>query len=270
MRIFLPFNSSKNGDLFMTKHYHINLSKPDLMGSRYMFIVGDPSRTAAIASKLQDPKELGFNREYRVFLGKIEGILVVISSMGIGAPSTAIGLEEFGRCGIDTIIRVGTSGILNSKVKLGDVVSAIGAIRDEGTTKQYISLEFPAVAHPDVIHAIRKGAYRLNLKSIFHEGIVHCKDAFWMEEPDMIPAKEKTIQRWEMWKRGGTLVTEMEASTLFCLGSIRGWRTGAVLAAIGNTESGNLIVDKKAGHEASLNIAIAGMKELILSDMKST
>ncbi len=250
----------------MNKHYHINLAKDDLMGSRYMFIVGDPARTAAIAAKLEKSKELGFNREYRVFLGNIEGFPVVVSSMGIGAPSTAIGLEEFGRCGVDTIIRVGTSGIISSKVKIGDVVSATGAIRDEGTTKQYLSIEYPAVAHPDVIFALRTGAKKLNLLSIFHEGIVHCKDAFYMEEPEMVPAKELTQQRWEMWKRAGTLVTEMEASTLFCLGSIRGWRTGAIVAAIGNTEGGEPIVDKKAGHNESLNIAIAGMKELIASD----
>ncbi|UCG90012.1 MAG: nucleoside phosphorylase [Candidatus Heimdallarchaeota archaeon] len=245
------------------KHYHINLAKEDLKGSRHMFIVGDPARTEVIAKLLKNPQEITFNREYRTFLAYIEEHPVIIASMGIGGPSTAIGLEEFGRCGINTIIRVGTSGILNPKVKLGDIVSAIGAIRDEGTTKQYLPLEFPAVAHPDVVLALRQGAFSLNLQDRFHEGIVHSKDAFWIEEPEMIPAKEETIERWEIWKRGQTLITEMEVSTLFVLGSIRGWRTGGIMAAIGDFETGELILDKKAGHIESIQTAIAGMKLLL-------
>ena len=245
------------------RHYHINLSKEDLKGAQYMFIVGDPARTEVIAQYLKDPQELTFNREYRTFLAYIEENPVVIASMGIGGPSTAIGLEEFGRCDITTIIRVGTSGILHSQVKLGDIVSAIGAIRDEGTTKQYIPPEFPAVASPDVVLALRQGAFNLNLQDRFHEGIVHSKDAFWSEEPEMIPAKKATIERWKTWKRGKALITEMEISTLFILGTIRGWKTGAIIAAIGEFESGKLIVNKKAGYVESIEVAIAGMQLLM-------
>ncbi len=245
------------------KHYHINLSERELEGAQHMFIVGDPARTEAIAQHLKDSQEIAFNREYRTFIAYIEENPVIIASMGIGGPSTAIGLEEFGRCGITTIIRVGTSGILNPRIRLGDIVSAIGAIRDEGTTKQYLPLEFPAVAHPDVVLALRQGAFDLNLQHRFHEGIIHSKDAFWSEEPEMIPAKKEIIERWEIWKRGKALVTEMEISTLFVLGSIRGWKTGGILAAIGNFKTGELILDKKAGHIESIQTAIAGMKVLL-------
>lgn len=250
------------------KHYHINISKGDLEGSQHMFIVGDPARTESIAQYLKDPQELTFNREYRTFKAYIKETPVVIASMGIGGPSTAVGLEEFGKCGITTIVRVGTSGILNSKVKLGDIVSAIGAIRDEGTTKQYLPLEFPAVAHPDVVLALRQGAFNLNLRDRFHEGMVHSKDSFWSEIPEMIPAKREIIERWNIWKRANTLVTEMEVSTLFVLGTIRGWRTGAILAAIGDFENGELILDKEAGHTASITTAIAGMELLLNYQMK--
>jgi len=245
------------------KHYHINLSERELEGAQHMFIVGDPARTEAIAQHLKDSQEIAFNREYRTFVAYIEENPVLIASMGIGGPSTAIGLEEFGKCGITTIIRVGTSGILNPRVKLGDIVSAIGAIRDEGTTRQYLPLEFPAVAHPDVVLALRQGAFNLNLQDRFHEGIIHSKDAFWSEEPEMIPAKKEIIERWEIWKRGKALVTEMEISTLFVLGSIRGWKTGGILAAIGDFETGELILDKKAGQIESIQTAIAGMKLLL-------
>ena len=245
------------------RHYHINLSKEDLKGAQHMFIVGDPARTEKIAHYLKDPQELTFNREYRTFLAYIEENPVVIASMGIGGPSAAVGLEEFGRCSITTIIRVGTSGILHSQVKLGDIVSAVGAIRDEGTTKQYLPPEYPAVANPDVVIALRKGAFDLNLQDRFHEGIVHSKDAFWSEEPEMIPAKKNIIERWETWKRGRALITEMEVSTLFILGTIRGWKTGAIMAAIGDFENGELVVDTKAGQVESIKTAIAGMQLLL-------
>jgi uridine phosphorylase len=212
---------------------------------------------------LKDPLELGFNREYRTFLAYIKEKPVVIASMGIGGPSAAVGLEEFGRCDIKIIIRVGTSGILHPQVKLGDIVSAIGAIRDEGTTKQYLPPEFPAVANPDVVLALRQAAFNLNFQDRFHEGIVHSKDAFWSEEPEMIPAKKAIIERWETWKRGKALITEMEVSTLFILGTIRGWKTGAIMAGIGEFENGKLIINKKAGYVESIETAITGMQLLM-------
>ncbi|MBR5501844.1 MAG: uridine phosphorylase, partial [Oscillospiraceae bacterium] len=69
--------------------YHIGLSKEDLEGARFAIMPGDPFRVPKIAALMENSKELGFNREYRSFLGEIAGEKVIAISHGIGGPSTA-------------------------------------------------------------------------------------------------------------------------------------------------------------------------------------
>ncbi|MHA1978715.1 MAG: nucleoside phosphorylase [Candidatus Hodarchaeales archaeon] len=249
-------------DSKMDKQYHINVSSEDIEESKHLIICGDPGRVPRISSILKDPREISFNREYRINLGYINEHPILVSSCGIGAPSTAIGVEEFGMLGVNNIIRVGTSGILSRKVKLGDIVSATGAIRDEGTSLEYVPSSFPAVAHPDVVFALREAAKHFLLEDRFHEGVVHCKDAFYSETPELIP-DFNAENKWKTWIKAGTLITEMESSTLFVLGTIRGWRTGAIMAAIGNTEEGELIIDHMKGQKEAIQVAVEAIKRLL-------
>ena len=247
----------------MEKQYHINVSAEEIENSQHLIICGDPGRVPRICKLLQDSREVSFNREYRIHLGYLNKTPIVVSSCGIGAPSTAIGIEEFGKLGVKTIIRVGTSGILSRDVKLGDLVSATGAIRDEGTTHEYILPAFPAVAHPDVVFALREAVAHLNLQDRFHEGIVHSKDAFYSETPDMIPDSASAKSKWTTWINAKTLITEMECSTLFVISSIRGWRAGGIMAAIGDTESGEVIIDHMKGQKEAIELAIEAIKRLL-------
>ncbi|MHA1993605.1 MAG: nucleoside phosphorylase [Candidatus Hodarchaeales archaeon] len=247
----------------MEKQYHINVSAEEIENSQHLIICGDPGRVPRISELLQNPREVSFNREYRIHLGYLNNTPIVVSSCGIGAPSTAIGIEEFGKLGVNTILRVGTSGILSRDVKLGDLVSATGAIRDEGTTDEYILPAFPAVAHPDVIFAIREAIEHLDLQSRFHEGIVHSKDAFYSETPEMIPDSARAKSKWTAWINAKTLITEMECSTLFVISSIRGWRAGGIMAAIGDTESGEVIIDHMKGQKEAIETSIEAIKRLL-------
>lgn len=247
----------------MDKQYHINVSAKEIENSRHLIICGDPGRVPRISAQLKDPHEISFNREYRVHLGYLNNTPILVSSCGIGAPSTAIGIEEFGKLGVNTIIRVGTSGILSRDVKLGDLVSATGAIRDEGTSHEYILPAFPAVAHPDVIFALREAVTHLNLQDRFHEGIVHSKDAFYSETPELIPDAVSAKNKWKVWIKARTLITEMECSTLFVISYIRGWRAGGIMAAIGDTESGELIIDHMKGQKEAIDVTIEAIKRLL-------
>lgn len=244
----------------LEKKYHINVSVNEIEGSKYCVICGDPGRVPRISSLLKDAKEISFNREYRIHLGYLN-VPVLVSSMGIGCPSTAIGIEEFGQLGVSTFIRVGTSGIISRKVKLGDIVSATGAIRDEGTSHQYIDPAFPAVANVDVVLAIREAATNLDLLSIFHEGIIHSKDSFYSEIPSMVPIPTMK-DRWKMWRDAGALVTEMESATLFIISQIRNWRSGGIMAAIGGTDGEKQIIDHTVGQKEAINVAIEAIKIL--------
>ena len=97
-----------------------------------------------------------------------------VTSTGIGGPSASIAMEELVKAGADTFVRVGTCGGMDIDVKSGDLVIATGAIRNEGTSREYAPIEFPAVADIDVVNALIAAAKESGHD--WHKGIVQCKD----------------------------------------------------------------------------------------------
>jgi len=212
------------------KAYHIGLEEA-LIG-RYVLLPGDPGRVPVIASFLKDSQKVASNREYLTYTGKLEEILVTVTSTGIGCPSAAICIEELSRLGAKVFIRVGTAGALQSWIKPGDIVISTAAIREEGTTRQYVPLSYPAIADREVTNALVEAAERLNIP--FHIGITHCKDAFYSEIPGCVPLSEKNKTLWNVWQKSGVLATSMEGAALFIIGSLRNLYVGEVLAIVGN------------------------------------
>ncbi|HPJ72274.1 MAG TPA: nucleoside phosphorylase, partial [bacterium] len=224
-----------------------------------VILPGDPGRAEKIAAYFDDPREIAFNREYRTFTGTVDGITISVTSTGIGCPSTAIALEELIHVGADTFIRVGTAGSLQERVDLGDLAISTGAVRDEGTTRQYIPLEYPAVAHPEIVGALRRAAE--NLDYPHHLGITHCKDSFYSEEEGYSAQPEVNSQRWKTWMRGDVIATSMEEAALFVVGSLRRVRAGSVLAVIGRTWAGEPVIHG-VGPEKAIETAIEAFRIL--------
>ena len=211
--------------------YHINLGEKD--GAKYAILPGDPGRTQIIASYLENPEEIMYNREFRTFSGTLEGEKVLVVSTGIGGPSAAICVEELAKIGVDTFIRVGTCGGMQDKVLPGDVVIASGAIRMDGTSKEYMPIEFPAVADFRITAALDKAAEELGIRR--HVGVVQAKDSFYgQHSPDTMGVSYELKQKWEAWIRGGCLASEMESATLFIVASLRRLRAGAVFHCVWN------------------------------------
>jgi uridine phosphorylase len=235
--------------------YHIRVKPGEV--ARYVLLPGDPDRAASIAEKFDEAKEIAYNREFRTFTGKVGGVPISVTSTGIGCPSTAIAIEELAKCGADTFIRVGTSGGVSSGTKTGDVVIANGAVRDEGTSVQYVPLSYPAIADLEVTNALVEAAKRL--KARYHVGLTVSKDSFYSEEPERAPLAKEAAGKWEVWQKSGVLATEMECSTIYTLSSINGWRSGGVLAIIGPIGK---IEDPHAGIETAINVAIEAVKIL--------
>lgn len=208
------------------QQYHVELSRGDV--GRYVILPGDPGRVELIAQSLQDAKQVARHREYVTYTGRLCGVPVSVTSTGIGSPSTAIAVEELIAVGADTFIRVGTAGMIQDYFDENDCIIATGAVRDEGTTPQYIPLQYPAVAHYQVVEALRRAAGLCGKGH--HVGIVQSKDAFYGEvEPETMPAEGFLRQNWLAWQRGGVLASEMEAAALFVVSSIRAARAGCVL-----------------------------------------
>ncbi|MBQ9080491.1 MAG: uridine phosphorylase [Clostridia bacterium] len=244
--------------------YHINISPADAAG--YAILPGDPGRCEKIAALLDNAKQISFNREYNIWRGTLDGEQVLVCSTGIGGPSTAIAVEELAACGVHTMIRVGTCGGIALKVCNGDVVIASGAVRQDGTSREYAPIEFPAVADADVLFALRDAASALKLSA--HIGVVQSKDSFYgQHSPQRMPTASELNAKWEAWKRLGVLASEMEASTLFTVGATLGVRTGAVFHVVWNQERANAGLDTSAdeSHDTSsaIKTAIEALRLLI-------
>ena len=245
--------------------YHIELKRGDV--GRYVLLPGDPGRCEQIASYLDSARLVAFNREYKTYTGTLLGQKVSVTSTGIGGPSTAIAVEELVKVGADTFIRVGTCGGMNEQILPGSVVIASGAIRAEGTSREYLPIEFPAVADHQVVCALEQAAEKSGRD--YHIGVVQCKDSFYgQHEPTSQPVSEELLRRWNAWIRGGCLASEMESSTLFVLGSVRRVRTGTVLLVCANKEREKLGYKDKPFHDTApaIETAVEAVRLLIRAD----
>ncbi|MCK4566946.1 MAG: nucleoside phosphorylase [Candidatus Thorarchaeota archaeon] len=212
------------------KEYHIGIAPGEI--PKLVLLPGDPDRSKKIAERFFDnPEEIAKKREYWSFKGTWNDVPVAVCSTGIGCPSAAIALEELVKVGCKTFIRVGTSGAISHNVVSGDIVIFSGSVRDEGTSRQYVPIEFPAVAHPDIVIALTKAAEKRG--SPYHVGIGHSKDAFYSEHPDYVADPDSMRKKWAAMKDANVLATEMEAAALFVIGHLRGVKVGAACVVIG-------------------------------------
>ncbi len=215
------------------KQYHTQLGPEDV--GRYAILVGDPGRVPKVAAYLEDARQVAGNREFTTYTGTLDGQKVSVASTGIGGPSAAIAMEEMVRCGTHTFIRVGTCGGMREDVVGGDLIIASGAIRMEGTTREYAPIEFPAVPDPEVMVSLMQAADALSLRH--HVGVVQCKDSFFgQHEPEKKPVSYELQQKWEAWLKLGALGSEMESAALFIVGASLHVRVGTVLLALANQE----------------------------------
>lgn len=216
------------------KQYHIRCKEGDV--GRYVMLPGDPFRTDLIATYLDDAQLVAHNREHKTWTGYLDGVKVSVTSTGMGCPSTAIALEELIKCGADTFIRVGTAGRICDKAQdltLDGVINT-AAVRDEGTTIHYIPIEYPAVADRYVVDALARASKNLGYN--YSEGITQSKDSFYgQHEPDNMPSSARLHERWEAWKKGNVMTSEMEAAAIFVISSIRGCRASSIMSFL-NTD----------------------------------
>ena len=239
--------------LLKEKQYHIDMKAGDV--GRYVILPGDPKRCKLIAKYFDDAVLVADNREYVTYTGFLEGEKVSVTSTGIGGASTSIAVEELHKIGADTFIRVGTCGGIELDVEAGDLVVATGAIRMEGTSKEYAPIEFS------------NACIETNQK--YHVGVVQCKDAFYgQHQPETKPVSYELLNKWEAWKRLHTKASEMESAALFIVSSYLNTRAGSIFLVVNNQErvkqnlSNNVIEDT----DRAIKTAILALRNLIKKD----
>jgi uridine phosphorylase len=237
--------------------FHIRAEAKDI--ARYVFVPGDHDRAKKMADHLENVELVSDSRGYRVYTGIVDGIRMTVSSTGMGGPQVAIGVEELAHLGADTFIRVGSCGTMRDDVQCGDVVVPTGVYRGGATAHRYLPPAFPAVPHFQVLTALVEAAARLGITA--HTGITYSGDAFYAYMPPELEAKLREAR---------TVGLEMEADTLFVIGSFRGWRTGAIFASDGTSKEmkpawGEQLF--RQGEENEIRIAIEAMKAIAMSDV---
>ena len=238
--------------------YHIS-AKRGQVGS-YVFLPGDPDRVPRIAKFWDSAYEVSSHREYRIWSGIVGGTMVSACSTGIGCPAAAIAIEELSRIGANTFIRVGSCGSLAPDLDCGDLVITTAAVRLDGTSKQYVAAEYPAAASHDVVLALLEAAEKLGKK--YGVGYTASTDSFYVGQGRpgaggyLAPDAEKLVERL---RTQHVITMEMEASTIFSLAGIYGFRSGCVLAVYANRVTNKFEVK---GEEDACEVAVEAVRIL--------
>ncbi len=233
---------------------HINIENIE---AEIAFLPGPPERALEIAKNFTSYEKVTEQREFVTYKGDIESQNVCVTSTGIGCPSAAIVVEELANCGVKVFIRVGTTGAIQENIELGDVLIPVAAVRDDGTTKEYVNDDYPADASSEVVGALKNAAEEAEVR--YHVGMVRTNDAFYGARDF-----EGIVKRYQ---QSGILSFEMECAAVFTVAKLRGLKAGAVLAVVRNiaTEKhvyGDKEYEIKASKavENAIKVAVDGVK----------
>jgi len=237
--------------------YHIDLKEGDV--APYVLLPGDPDRVKVIASFWDESRFVGHHREYNSYTGTYRDVPISSVSTGIGAPAAAIAVEELANIGANTFIRVGSTGAIQREVRCGDLVITAAAVRHEGTSKQYVNVEYPAAASYEVVLALIQACETLGYR--YHVGITCSTDSFYTGQgrPGYGGYKQSwTDQLIPDLQKAGVLNLEMEAAAILVLTNLYNLRGGVVCATFANrvTDTFEVVGEEEAAHAANEAVRI--------------
>lgn len=210
-----------------------------------VFLCGDPARIERITESWDSTRQVCDAREFLIVTGEKEGVELTAASHGIGAPSTAVLIEELIKLGAKTMIRIGNSGGLDPELELGDLAITTGSVRDDGTSKTYVVPEYPAVAHWEIVGALTKAAVRQKVRA--KTGVTWSLDAFYVRNAMAGPNESMLSMsvdgywpshletRIRDMQQARILNCEMETGILLTLAGLFGIRAGAICVVADRT-----------------------------------
>ncbi len=184
-----PHISAKNGDFAKT-----------------VLMPGDPLRAKYIAeNKLEDARLVTSVRGMYGYTGQYKGKPVSVMGSGMGMPSMGIySYELYNFYGVENIIRIGSAGALSEKLKLFDIVAAVGACTNSAYASQFgLNGSFAPTASYSLLKAFDETCQSLGIKA--HIGNVLSSDSFYTAEENCN----------EKWRAMGVLAVEMETAALY-------------------------------------------------------
>lgn len=255
----------------MNSVYHLDLDSEKIQDAKIALLPGDPFRSQIIAEAISgiygtSNQKLAWKREFCTYLAEIKGKRLLITSTGIGGPSASIAIDELAQLGIGTFIRVGTTGSIQEYINIGDVVITSGSVRLDGASTHYAPIEYPAVAHYEILNALIDGAKRTKVN--YHVGVTASSDTFYPGEERYDSFSKYVLKRFQgatkEWQRLHVLNYEMESSTVLTLTASMGLRGGCITGVVNKGGTGKIMKDAlKVGEENAIKVAVAAVECLI-------
>jgi len=243
------------------QQYHLEISPGDIADS--VLLPGDPERIETVVTDWTSHEIRGNHREYRTATGYHEGTPISVTSTGIGSPSAAIAVEELARVGADTLLRVGSCGSIVPEAAVGDLVITTGAVRQEGTSKEYVREDYPASADHRVVAALVAAAEELDYD--YHLGVTCSTDSFYAGQSrpgfEGFEARDSEAKIEEL-REAGVVNFEMEAASILTLASIYGLRAGAVCTVYANRETGEFRTEGEAEAAKCASLAVTYLEKM--------
>ena len=175
---------------------------------------------------------------------RIGGRVALAGNFGIGAPVTAVLVEDLAAFGARRFVALGLAGGLQPELRPGDLVLCEHAIRDEGTSHHYLPPAPEVEADAEITRGI---GGRLAAR-----GESFVTGASWTTDAPYRELRRDVIAH----QRAGVKTVEMEAATLFAVGQALRLPAGAAFA----------VADTLAGvrwrFEANLRRAYRGLEIL--------
>ncbi len=255
----------------MNSVYHLDLDSEKIQDAKIALLPGDPFRSQIIAETISgiygtSNQKLAWKREFCTYLAEINGKRLLITSTGIGGPSASIAIDELAQLGIGTFIRVGTTGAIQEHISIGDVIITSGSVRLDGASTHYAPIEYPAVAHYEILNALIEGAKKTKVR--YHVGVTASSDTFYPGEERYDSFSKYVLRRFQgatkEWQRLQVLNYEMESSTVLTLTASLGLKGGCITGVVNQGGTGKITKESlKVGEENAIKVAIAAVECLI-------
>ncbi len=246
----------------MQMQKEIHLSGKDLVAmvqlrpqdiGEYAIVPGPKDRLDVLIKRLESPVRNFSFMEYMMYTGTYQGLRVTGMNGGRFSTDTSITSELMCNAGIKTIIRVGSCGALDEKIKVGDLIVVDQVLRGDGVTPYYVDGSFKTAADKKIADTLFAVAQEMGLG--VHRGCCWTTDALLRETRDLVESKRKE----------GAMSVDMVSSTLLTIAQLSGVRAGAILAVSDNVITGEMGFMNPLYYMAEtnlINVALATVKKL--------
>jgi purine-nucleoside phosphorylase len=227
---------------------HINAAPGDFADT--VLMPGDPLRARFIAERwLESPRQVTDVRNMLGFTGRYRGRAVSVMAHGMGIPSASIYCTELIESyGVRNLIRVGSCGTVQpEKVKLRDVVIAMGACTDSGVNRmRFGGFDYAAIASFPLLRAAVATAARRGQP--VHVGNIFSADLFYTPQPAMFA----TMARYDI------LGVEMEAAGMYAIAAEHGAQALAICTVSDDIPGGAHLdsTERETGFAAMIELAL--------------